>query len=67
MLCLETRTIDASILGMECKWSLGKKFWYAGRRWKLWNTETIDAKYKRWRIKGRSYGQHNIDFWSTND
>ncbi len=49
-------------MGIKWKWSLGENFWYRGR-WRLWNIETTNVEYKRWRIDGRSCDQNNIDFW----
>jgi len=63
----KTRTTNANILGRKCRWNLSIKFWYEGGKWRLWNIETIDEEYWRWKIDGRSCGQHNIDLWSTND
>ncbi len=32
-----------------------------------WNTKTTYVEYWSWRIHERSYGEHNINFWSTYD
>jgi hypothetical protein len=37
------------------------EFWYGGRKWRLWNIETIDEKYYKWRMYQRSCSELIFD------
>ncbi len=34
---VETRIMDANVLGIECRWTSRGGFWYEGGRWRLCN------------------------------
>ncbi len=53
-------------MGTKCKWSSNEELCYGGR-WRLWNVETRDVEYKKRKVGGRSYDQHNIDFSMNNN
>jgi hypothetical protein len=59
--------MDASILRIKFKWTSRGRFWYEDGRWRLRNTKTIDmGKWIGW-TNGRSRGQNNIDFRTSDD
>jgi hypothetical protein len=60
------KTTNASILGIKWRWTLEVGFSCGVGRWKLCNIETTDAGQWKRRIDGRSWGQNNIDFKTSN-